>query len=370
MRTSRLVGLGRFATVSVLLALATVLVLLNREATRTDDALNRLSLVSSLRAASLQEEMATARSDAVLWSGFGNVRQRLAEIQAAWEELEPGAADRVRTLYVNENPFPEGEFFRLVDPGDGSAYSRSHALFQQRIQQFLAVHEYRDILLLNGDAEVVYSANKEPEFATNLVSGPWRDTHLAQTARAARDLTAGQVALSDFEPYEPSGGAWALFIAGPVGTAEDRGGPGALVFQLGAARLGARIARLRDQRGSARTVVLGDGYHIVGQSPWIEASGNGMDALESGVRRRAREAGAGSGLLRTGDGTEVLAAWAPLSFEGIQWVVLSLADREEIRSEGASERRMLLIVALLLWATAAVLTLGRRKAAPLERHHI
>lgn len=69
------------------------------------------------------------------------------------------------------------------------------------------------MFLITPQGEVVYSQKHEDDFATNLLTGPYRDSQLAQAFRSAR-MTLEPV-ISGYEFYAPSQ-APALFIAAPI----------------------------------------------------------------------------------------------------------------------------------------------------------
>ncbi|MBV1911742.1 MAG: response regulator [Kangiellaceae bacterium] len=63
-----------------------------------------------------------------------------------------------------------------------------------------------DILLIDTAGTIVYSATKENHFTTNLIDGPFRDTHLASAFESASTLL--ETGITKFEEFEPS--QWAL----------------------------------------------------------------------------------------------------------------------------------------------------------------
>jgi len=362
MNRQRLPGLWVFAAGTTILVVSALLVNRARDADRVQRSLAILSLVSSLREASAIGELEVARSDALLWSGFGGIRARMADLENAWKGMGPEAALRLERLYVRENPYPEAERYLLADPGDGSLYTAVHREFQPRVGEFLRIHEYHDILLVSSSGRVVYSFHKEGDFAADLQQPPWRDTHLGAVARRALSLDAGETDLSDFEPHGAGAGEWALFIAAPV---PDQG---VLAFQISPDRIGKHLVRTDQQRRSSSSRILAEGYRILGGPPWIDAGD--ADPVEAEIRERALRDGPGSRIQRESDGRQVLMAWAPGSFEGIRWVVLSEVDLTEVRAEGAGERRAVRVVTLLIWLAWGALTLGRPRRPAMARHQI
>ena len=105
---------------------------------------------------------------------------------------------------------------------------------------------------MNG--EVIYSVFKEPDFATNLRTGEFADTGLAQVFEKSLTVAEGEYAVSDFTTYTPSNGAPAAFIGRPL--LDDAGKPiGSIVFQLPLDRFNATMADLTGE--GLRTYLVG-----------------------------------------------------------------------------------------------------------------
>ncbi len=73
---------------------------------------------------------------------------------------------------------------------------------------------FYDLFFIDPRGEIVYTVEKESDFATNLRSGRWRETGLARAfEQALRDGTSGKIAFADYEPYAPSNFDPAAFMA-------------------------------------------------------------------------------------------------------------------------------------------------------------
>jgi len=84
---------------------------------------------------------------------------------------------------------------------------------------------------------VVYTVSKEPDFATNLKTGQWKDSGLAKVYEdVMMQKNAKDVSYVDFAPYAPSNNAPAGFIGSPI---EDAAGNriGALIYQMPIAKI-------------------------------------------------------------------------------------------------------------------------------------
>jgi len=70
-----------------------------------------------------------------------------------------------------------------------------------------------DLFVVTTRGDIIYSVAGENDLGTNLKGGPYKDTSLA---RAYREALQGNVTITDYDFYEPSGGEPVMFMAAPV----------------------------------------------------------------------------------------------------------------------------------------------------------
>ena len=141
------------------------------------------------------------------------------------------ASQILQKLYIADNPSPIGEKHKLDVANDRTGYSQIHEQYHPTIRQYLEEFGYYDIFLVDADSGyITYSVFKEVDFATNLKTGPYKDSAIGRVFRKA--LAAGSpdaVVIEDFDPYEPSYNASASFIASPIYDMGEM--TGVLIFQ-------------------------------------------------------------------------------------------------------------------------------------------
>ncbi|MFN3216800.1 MAG: adenylate/guanylate cyclase domain-containing protein [Acidimicrobiales bacterium] len=101
------------------------------------------------------------------------------------------------------------------DAGDGSPYSAAHATHHRYLRSLADTFGFTDLLLIDASTDqIVYSTEKRIDFGTDLRTGPFQSTLLAQTAleRVPR-VRVGEAVLADFAIYIPGGGRSVLFAA-------------------------------------------------------------------------------------------------------------------------------------------------------------
>ena len=163
----------------------------------------RFGLLSSLRKQALEEYFDTARAEITFWSLNEELQSKQAGLVEQWERYRQAEDDPAAKV--------DYEF----------AVSALQAELHVLAKLLVAVRGYYDLFLIHPAGDVLYSVEKEADFGTNLKTGPWRDTGLADVFdRALASARDGGVVLSDFESYGPSAGAPAMFMAKAMVDAE------------------------------------------------------------------------------------------------------------------------------------------------------
>ncbi|NQY48330.1 MAG: methyl-accepting chemotaxis protein [Colwellia sp.] len=267
----------------------------------------------------------------------------------------------IQHAYISANPNPLGSKNGLVFADDGSKYSLLHKKYHEHLDQYLNAFGYYDIFLVEPDTGfVIYSVFKELDFATSLLSGPYKNTGLAKAFNAANSSTNKNASfLIDFKPYFPSYHAAAAFISSPIFS--DSGEKiGILIFQMPIAKINNLMTYDKQWQkvglgSSGETYLIGDDHLLRSQSRFLIEDKKGyISALESvGTNKAtldkiiASDSGIGlqevatesanaalsgqSGIKHITDyrNVEVLSAFAPLNIEGVDWAILSEIDVAE-----------------------------------------
>ncbi len=231
------------------------------------------------------------------------------------------------TAYTSENPFPEGARSAISDVRDGSAYTAKHKAVHERFLRLLQIKDLDDLLLVDTQGNVVYSVMKEPDFGTNLLSGPYKDTNLALVYRSAMSAEPPwQAALTDMKKYGPSGHP-AMFMGQSV---YDMTGAlaGALIFQLNNRHIRDAANHIQDLGDSGEVFLVGaDGTR---RSQTRFSKGELLtEKVDSESARRASAGFTGKTLTIDHKGDEVISAYAPISLMGVTWGIISNIDTKE-----------------------------------------
>jgi HAMP domain-containing protein len=143
------------------------------------------------------------------------------------------SSDRARYLqyyYIAANPFEDRS--NLEDPGDGSEYSAAHATHHPVLRSVADALGVGDVLLIDAaTSSIVYSVDKNFDFGTNLTTGPYNESGLADAVLdQLRFAAAGEAVIVDFEPYVPADFNPTAFVAAAI---RDEGRViGAVAFEI------------------------------------------------------------------------------------------------------------------------------------------
>lgn len=308
-----------------------IMTLASMNATRAlikDGAVEKLQSVARLQSYRVQELLQVVERDLILQSNADITATALIDFTAAFGAME-NARDDLRRVYISENEFPLGQKDLLVKANTGSSYGFYHEDFHPHFDDLQNGMDYYDVFLFDTAGNLVYSVFKEEDYATNMLTGPWKDTGLAESFRQAIELgPTDPPVFIDFAPYAPSADAPASFVAKPV--FQNGKLLGVLTYQMPVGQLNKTVSNLEELGETANGFIVGedrlmrtdsilteenDILKVTVDTPAVTDGFNG----ESGFHR---EYGPG--------GEPVYAAFVPLEFRGINWVVLIEQDESVI----------------------------------------
>ena len=300
--------------------------------------------------------------------------------------------------FISENPAETGSKENLVRPTrvgnetlDNSRYANAHEKYHPLFVRMLNKLNYYDIFLIDHNTgDIVYSVYKEADYATNLDSGPYRYTGLAEAFNKARkNPQLGNIILVDFAHYEPSYNKPAAFMATPVFDGTEL--KGIVAAQLNIDEINAFMT----SSGNWKQEGMGESgeVYLVGEDASLRTSSRFLIEDKEGYLQALRDAAvpskavmlientgisilnqpvnsvASEKALRGTSGTEivedyrnvdVLSAYAPIEIGGMRWAILAEKDVAEAMAPLHDMRNHLLVT---LGAIAIVVTLFSLLAA-------
>ena len=351
-------------TVAAVAGMGTISYLGSR-ASLSEEVRSRLSGLSEMRADMVVTLFQRIDEDLTLHAAHPATRAALAEFSVAFDAMNDPEGT-LQAAYIDANPHPLGQKDRLLSAGTGTAYDAAHARHHAYFDQLQDTYGYYDVFLVDARGNLVYSVFKERDYATNMLTGQWRDSGLARVIAAALEAGAdAPSAFDDFSSYGPSYGAPASFIARPI---FDGAGQalGVLAYQM---PVDAINAVLRSETGLGET---GDAY-LVGtdglmrtDSPATEANDVLVTRVENPVLARALAGEQASGEIAGPDGDSLVHAH-PIAFLGTSWAMVVTQDLAELNAPLAALTRSYAVNGLMLVGLAFVVSViaARNLSRPL-----
>ena len=327
----------------------------------------RLTAVSQAPAARMSDLLATIDADLNALTQDKTVIEAMRAFSGAFARMDAPDAELQRN-YIEDNPNPTGEKHLLDSAATGSSYDVKHGTYHPGFRARLVAMDYYDIFLIDPDGNIVYTVFKELDYATNLVTGPWKDSDLGRAFRDARGLAPGaEPIFYDFAPYAPSHGAAAAFIATPV--FDDLGTSlGVLAIQMPVSRINAAMNAAVSEKGSVATYLVGrDGLL---RSDRVDTPENDILATQADNPAVAAALAGQKGLevYRDASGRTVEAAFTPLTFHGTTWGVVTEQPRSDLVGPINRMGLAFVVIGIVALGAATLIALGlsRSIAAPVR----
>jgi class 3 adenylate cyclase len=284
------------------------------------------------------------------------------------------------------------------DADDGSAWTAANARYNNFFRAIVSRSKFEDALLLDTSGNVLYSAYKNVDLGTNVFTGPYRNSNLAQAYRSTVNARAvDYVGVTDFGDYEPAGqptGWLSVPIDGPGG----RVGVLALEFPV------VKINRLMtvDKKWEAAGMGETGETFLVGPDDLMRSdsrlfledpdayqddvvrAGTPPDVAEKAIRQHGttlvqpittesvRLAAQGQrGTVITGDylGHQTLQAYSPLDLPGLRWIIVAKINTSEAFAPVAAFTRTLVLstAAIIFVVCLAAMLLARIFVRPIRQ---
>lgn len=130
--------------------------------------------------------------------------------------------------------FPSNEVaIAMDDAKDGSAWSDANAEYQSFFREIVTRFDFEDALILDVRGNVVYSAYKNADLGTNILTGPYNSSKLREAYEQAMSSNkADRVVFTDFEFYQPAEMAPTAWMVAPIPPAGRPEGVLALQFPI------------------------------------------------------------------------------------------------------------------------------------------
>jgi methyl-accepting chemotaxis protein len=284
-------------------------------------------LICLVPLASMAYWAATQSTNALLnaaYSKLTSIRSvkttQVADVISAFEKNTIMLSEQASSMLANSN---NSDGYQISD--EQNAY----------FNQFMTTYDYYDVFLIDKSGYVFYTAAKESDYQTNMLSGKYRSSGLGKLV--SKVFTTRQYAIADFSPYAPSNNDPAAFSAFPIlnGSEVEM----IVALQLSSERIN-KIMQQREGMGeTGETYLVGSDKRMRSDS-FLDPKGHSLNASFAGNVKNngvdtvaTNEALAGkieTKIIIDYNGNPVLSSYAPLSFGDTTWVVIAEIDEAEV----------------------------------------
>ncbi len=236
-------------------------------------------------------------------------------------------------------------------------------------QKYIKQYGYYDLFLISPQGYVFYSAGKESDYKTNMLTGKFKDSGLGELTRTA--LRTKEFTVADFAPYAPSGGEPAAFIGQPY--INDKGETVLIVaLQLSIDAIN-KIMYADEKMGMGKSgeVYLVGPDTLMRSDSRLDTANHTVKAsfgnptkgkVDTAATKEALAGKEGTKIITDYNGQPVLSSYAPLNVFGLTWAVIAEIDKAEAfemvskmeETGSKSETSLISYTGILIIAAAAL----------------
>jgi CheY-like chemotaxis protein/signal transduction histidine kinase/HAMP domain-containing protein len=297
-----------------------------------------------------------ALQDEVVTSLNAIVDQKIAQIDAYVETEKNDISVLSQTPSVIEA-------FRLLSTTfakgiDSDAYLSADSMIRPFLSQFKETGGYNNLYLIALNGDILFSVIHEEVFASNLITGPYKNSQLANNFDHA--LTTQKTGIYAFTRLASSTDKYQAYVSTPV--FKDGKPVGVVVLQLDTLTLYGMASEYQG-RGKTGEIMLA---RQIGNEAIIVAplrhdakaafSRRIVIGSEKGVPiQKAILGEAGAGISVDYRGREVVAAWRFMP--GLKWGVVAKIDTKEVFQATVVQQRFSLLIGSVTFAIAALVAI-------------
>lgn len=227
---------------------------------------------------------------------------------------------------------------------NSSAYNEVHEKYDPTFSNFIDKLGNGDVLLVDSSGNVLYSAFKEDDFGTNLLTGPYKDANIAKAYETARNSSDKNfTTITDYEFYSPSDEKPILGIAAPIFKGNQK--IGVLIFKMGTDKIDEIVSNNNKWESlnigkSGEVVLIGRDYKLRSNTRFVEnEEDEKIKEKKSDILLKEIKTKGTADVVTTGatavdtyfdyHGVESIVAYTPLNIDNLKWAVLVKIDEYE-----------------------------------------
>jgi methyl-accepting chemotaxis protein len=230
-------------------------------------------------------------------------------------------------------------------------------------KEFIGIKGYKDLFLINENGFVYYSSAKESDYHTNLMDGKYSDSGLGKLTRKV--FRTKEYEVQDFEPYPPSNGNPAAFIAKPI---QKNGHVETIVaMKLSMISINEVMQERQGMGETGETYLVGQD-NLMRSNSYLDPEGHSVEAsfagniqnngVDSLALSKALAGKTGISVIDNYIGNKVLSAFTPFQVsDDLTWALLAEVNETEAFASVNNMKWWIVILAALAIVSIIVVAL-------------
>jgi len=218
----------------------------------------KLAAISEARYSALSRWAETLQAQMAILAAESTTAGLLGQLSAEFHNVGDNAQVLLQQNYLAAGRGQDGQ-----KPASLAAYDKLQRTVVEFFNRRYDAYGWNDMFLIDTQGNVVFSLKKEADFATNLHTGPWRDSGLARAVTPLlHDAIPGQLGFADYSQYAANNMRPASFVAMPIFDKEKQQFLGVVAIQLPSAGMS---ELMMDKTGLGETGEV----IVVGKDSWV-----------------------------------------------------------------------------------------------------
>ena len=230
----------------------------------------------------------------------------------------------------------EGAFEKEGDRVGGPQWLQAEKEYGKVFEDIKSDFGYYDVFLIAKDGDVIYTVAKESDLGENLMEGELENSGLASAFLETEDM---EISFADFEPYAPSKGEPAAFMASSV--VNDKGVKvGVIAIHLPLDQINNIMQERVGMGETGETYLVGsdklmrsDSYlDPVNRTVAASFANPDKGSVDSDATKAVFAGKTGEDIIFDYNGHPVLSAYTPVKVGDVTWALIAEIDKGEAYS--------------------------------------
>lgn len=228
---------------------------------------------------------------------------------------------------------------------DNDQNSSNYKRIDRLVRRYREEFTWENVYLLDKEANLVYSSAETDDFGTNLETGPYKNSLLAEAYRKGM-RSESNLDFSYYEPLDKEVG----FLTVPV--YKENNIQGVLALEIPTEEINNIMEKKELKEETGKTFLIGSDYLMRSNTSFIETDTFLNYRVETEAAKNALAQERGIILNSDYSGEKVYSAFTPLNIDGLNWALISEVDQAEVQApiNNLLKKNIMVIVFVILLA--------------------